>query len=97
MFLAHKFTIWAEFGRLAYCDPIKHQQSNWPGRHISKMAHLHGWLVGGGCQLGVHLGLLARGNSLGLVGLPHSMMAEFQEQVFQETQMEAARVLMNQP
>lgn len=58
---------------------MRHQQPSWSGEYISKMAHLHGCQVGGSCQLGVHVGLLARVHSLGLVELPYSIMAGFQE------------------
>lgn len=55
-------------------------------RATLKMAHSNGWQVGESCQLGAEVGLWAEGPSNfpvrlrhGLHGLPHSMVAEFQE------------------
>lgn len=97
MFLAHKFTIWAEFGRVG--SSRSHEASAaqlvWKiGSQDGSLIWLSSWQ---GCQLEVHLRLLASGHSLGLVGLPHNRMAEFQKQGSQEAQAEAARVLINQP
>lgn len=60
------------------------------------MAYLHDWQVDAGYQLVVQPGLLAVGGegslssfpygfSIGLLGLPHGMVAGFQEGMFQET------------
>lgn len=97
MFLAHKFTSWVEFSKVGSSQSHEASAAQ-PVWGIcfqdGSLTWLSSWW---GYQLGVHLGLLARGHSLGLIGLPHSMTAEFQKQALKEAQMEAARVLINQP
>lgn len=97
MVLAQKFTSWVEFSKVG--SSRSHEASAaqlvWGIRfQDGSLTWLSSWW---GYQLAVHLGLLARGHSLGLTGLPHSMTAEFQKQALKEAQMEAARVLINQP